>query len=334
MVYANDGARAAFRAAATSVLGAPGSSGPLSAEVRALLEHWSSAPEVPLARARALWVADAERFAATPKVRQRADRASVLRYEATGDVLPGAAAVGSLTMFSIPPLLSQTRRALEESIFGVFSIEVLAAQRLLSPSFFAAAVTLLTVRVAQLVSLCTRGGGVTIEAHHEAVGLGLPATSRIRARRPWTMSWSNVGDYMRGKEFLDTARACSAVEDTVHYAYSMNFATHVLGAFLCDHPAGIRRDMLKRAREGEVQIFRSVGLEPFVHIPMPQNAVNTCAFGLFIMAMRSWGEHLFAGSGVGERSRRVQPSSGMLSTRGPVARVTFTFDETINFEEN
>jgi hypothetical protein len=84
---------------------------------------------------------------------------------------------------------------------------------------------------------------VQIEVHHKAVqpanltGKGREqrqAVHREIARmQPFTMSWSNVCDYYSPSQFHEMAKACSGVEDTVHYGYSMNWPSRVKGACWC-----------------------------------------------------------------------------------------------------
>ena len=53
--------------------------------------------------------------------------------------------------------------------------------------------------------------------------------------QPYTMSWSNVVDYMRPTTFHEVARICSQAGDTVHYAYSMNYPSETWGANIMDY---------------------------------------------------------------------------------------------------
>jgi hypothetical protein len=41
----------------------------------------------------------------------------------------------------------------------------------------------------------------------------------IHALQPYTVSWSNVPDYMTPRDFHKLARAISATEDTVHFMH-------------------------------------------------------------------------------------------------------------------
>lgn len=57
----------------------------------------------------------------------------------------------------------------------------------------------------------------------------------IRSLKPYSMSWSNVCDYIEPETFHTMARACSAPEQTVHFLHSMNWIQDVKGAFYMDH---------------------------------------------------------------------------------------------------
>lgn len=52
-----------------------------------------------------------------------------------------------------------------------------------------------------------------------------PVPQAIRSLRPWTMSWSNLPDYLDPRDFHTMARAVSGPggKDTIHYMHSMNW---------------------------------------------------------------------------------------------------------------
>ena len=56
----------------------------------------------------------------------------------------------------------------------------------------------------------------------------------IRALQPYSISWSNVGDYFSPKEFHTMAKACSAPADTVHYLHTMNWVRDIMGSCYMD----------------------------------------------------------------------------------------------------
>ena len=74
------------------------------------------------------------------------------------------------------------------------------------------------------------------EAIEPAVGASPDDGSRedvhklIASLLPYSMSWSNVLDYIEPSAFHCMARACSAPSGTVHYGYSMNWPQYIYGA--------------------------------------------------------------------------------------------------------
>eukprot|EP00392_Amoebophrya_sp_AT5.2_P017152 g17475.t1 len=70
--------------------------------------------------------------------------------------------------------------------------------------------------------------------------------------RPWTMSWSNICDYMRPKTFHTIARICSKHGDTVHCGYSMNWVTETTGTHISDFADPVAAEKMKRtAKRGD-----------------------------------------------------------------------------------
>ena len=61
--------------------------------------------------------------------------------------------------------------------------------------------------------------------------------AEIHTLQPYTMSWSNVCDYMHPADFHALARGCSAPKETVHYLHSMNWTIEVKGASCIEHLA-------------------------------------------------------------------------------------------------
>ena len=63
--------------------------------------------------------------------------------------------------------------------------------------------------------------------------------------RPYSMSWSNVVDYLPPASFHKVARLCSRAGDCMHYAYSMNWITEMWGANLRDFSMNYAADEAK-----------------------------------------------------------------------------------------
>ena len=52
--------------------------------------------------------------------------------------------------------------------------------------------------------------------------------ARIKSLNPYSMSWSNISDYISPESFHSMARECSN-DDTIHFICSMSWATVVKG---------------------------------------------------------------------------------------------------------
>lgn len=90
--------------------------------------------------------------------------------------------------------------------------------------------------------------------------LATTTLAAIRNLQPYTISWSNVPDYIAPAEFHKMARAVSANEDTVHFMHSMNWVKDVMGAFHIDI-------MLRMPEQSLPKVGQSltVGLSAAVH---------------------------------------------------------------------
>lgn len=67
--------------------------------------------------------------------------------------------------------------------------------------------------------------------------------------KPFTISWSNVPDYMYLPDFFQVARAVSGDENTVHYGYSMNWPVQIKVTFAMDHEPDKYLGMLRIGEE-------------------------------------------------------------------------------------
>lgn len=85
--------------------------------------------------------------------------------------------------------------------------------------------------------------------------------SKIANLQPYTMSWSNVIDYLKPTVFHEIARRCSPHGDCIHMAYSMNWSQEILGAnimdFLSPIPGAPDVDYERRAQVIKAGIDRS-----------------------------------------------------------------------------
>lgn len=133
------------------------------------------------------------------------------------------AEVGSPAMWSVPPGSPPLEDG--ETVLHAIDLEAVAARR------FKGSVMdeIEAVILEQLQRL--RGwlaeGAVEVDLRCAFVAPGTLAVREIQDLRPWTLSWSNVLDYMAPAKFHALARECSAHGSTIHYGVSLNWVTEV-----------------------------------------------------------------------------------------------------------
>lgn len=150
-------------------------------------------------------------------LKRRKDRDALCRYVITGDLFPAQpGAVGSVTMFADVP---GWRCEPDECALGAVDFSLIVKEMRHVGVDVVEAAGLVLRRETREMMRRIRDGEVRVEARLAVVEKGSPVVYEIRALEPFTMSWSNVSDYLAPRDFHDLARACSAPEDTVHFGY-------------------------------------------------------------------------------------------------------------------
>ena len=120
----------------------------------------------------------------------------------------------------------------------------------------------------------------------------------VKSKKPWTMSWSNVLDYLDPKSFHRLARDCSIHGETIHFGYSMNWVTNVYGTNIIDFQGkghvGFRAKVIDSANQAVKAAYEDLGYDSFLRLPPPTNPINTTAhFGFEVLHYKKWAEHFF-----------------------------------------
>jgi hypothetical protein len=302
--------------------------------VLALLLHWQRA-SVSLRAARSQWLRTSKEPVDAANFRLAADRAAYLSYCLSGDVLPARAdSVPNVMMFALPEGVT---RASLESVFDVVPMKELLEHRSATVDIVAAAASYLRAGIAQLCSR-VRAGAVTIEVRLGRVELGSAVVAAISSLRPYTMSWSNVLDYMRPRDFWQLARACSDGAGTVHLACSMNWVVSTHGWCLFDYrKVKKRRELVRRAKEQVEKTLRDEaaypGAQRLLLIPPVSNVLNLASFVLAREVRRHWLSAFTALHRAGaHRMGSVIPHMyNFLARQSTAMNFTFTFDMDIKF---
>eukprot|EP00798_Chlamydomonas_sp_ICE-L_P029353 gene29353-12439_t len=168
--------------------------------------------------------------------KRKVDRLALCSYIVTGQLLE--AEVGSTVMFAVPRHFGEL--ALDEKFLQTLSTSEIFGEmkKHQERDIIGAGVELLRFRMERL--------GRFLRAGHVQVDVWLANLTpenknlqeEIRQLKPWTVSWSNVPDYVDTAAFHRMARQLSGAEDTVHYAHSMNWPVEVKGASYLDFLRG------------------------------------------------------------------------------------------------
>mmetsp|Transcript_101092 Transcript_101092/g.294350 ORF Transcript_101092/g.294350 Transcript_101092/m.294350 type:complete len:493 (-) Transcript_101092:28-1506(-) len=305
-------------------------------QVRSFLHHWASAVPEPLAKARRLWLATrTDRCGgAIPSLKRHVDRMAMCRYVLTGDLLGGEEPeVGSLPMWSVPegtpPNMDgeMAFHAVDIDDLGVGKDERDVAQRLSS--------TLLS-RIERLRGWL-REGALHVELHCKQVSLDAEVVRWIAGMRPWTMSWSNVLDYMSPQVFHRLARSCSANGDTLHYSYSMNWTTETYGTCIMDtDDLEMRKAIIKGAHDMLDATSRLTPAGQLLLLPPYDTPLNYTGYFLAMALHKQWVQHFFSAERAGPD---VQLGVVQMHTYNPLAHnsvrlsMVWTYDTSIKLQD-
>ncbi|CAJ1966751.1 unnamed protein product [Cylindrotheca closterium] len=194
-------------------------------------------------------------------------------------------------MFDCPE--GTTTLAKEESIFSVLNWGVLAS--LLSPTttIVEAAHHHIMDRLLKVASW-ERQGKISF---HLVCNRVENMSQFIASKKPRTMSWSNVPDYMEYEDFHSLARACSVHDNTRHFGYSMNWVMDVFGVNILDYsgPKGAiaRGRIIDGSNQKFEKLFKSRGWEKYLRLPIPNNPINISSSVLRLGQCKMWARHFF-----------------------------------------
>eukprot|EP01034_Spumella_vulgaris_P023120 gene23120-29313_t len=312
-------------------------------EVSAYFRHWQT-HQVPLSSAISKWF-DTRADAGTviSNFKRKIDRVDFTHYYLTGQLLD--CEVGSVVMFANP--YERESLATNSSFFhSVPDRESMFGDK--NVSFVTAAVNAVKIKIGRIAEH-VRAGRIVMSVRFGSVSLEQPARVReISALKPWTMSWSNVCDYFHPKEFHQLARRCSDVEDTVHYAYTMNWTMNVLGSQIFEYQMMVAvsedkstkklQDIIASGKMGVSVLYNTMGVSQYMICPPIYNVRNMTAYTLGMTCYEDYVKAFFdfsvdkkAGC---ERANVGMVEFGMLNLLNRSCtqiNFTFTYDKEIKF---
>ena len=243
--------------------------------VKRIVSYWVSTPPTSLATARKL-IAEAttnlESVAANLK--RTRDRLGFIAYFSTRDfALHGDPVCGNKIMLDCPdgtPPLDD-----DENIFSAIDARsVVSWARDHGVDIVQAAEAIVFEKIKKLLDW-VRSDKLTVELICAPIE---DVVDEVASMKPWTMSWSNVCDYMSYSEFHRIARQCSVYGDTIHFGYSMNWVQRTQGAFLFDYAcSGARSKLIDLANRVVARSYQVLGWDEFFCLPPRTNPLNTSA---------------------------------------------------------
>ena len=268
---------------------------PYHSDVWELLQHWHQAPALPMNKTRKSY--SATKKADSPvscisDLERKCDRIAMAKYELTGDIgLQGKPTCGNILTFDCPDGTPPIAR--NETVFSALNLEEMT-QCWSNGTILEAAESYIMVQLSKVADWATRKV-VEVDLVCAKVEDKVP---EIAAANPWTMSWSNLPDYINYADFHRIARACSAQGDTIHFAYSMNWTCDVYGTNIMDYAgkelAKFRATVLDGGNEQAKQVYQLMGWERYLRLPPAQNPLNTSShFFLEFAHFRKWADYFF-----------------------------------------
>lgn len=261
----------------------------------------------------------------------KSDQLAMCTYALTGQLF--TADVGSVVMYALPN--GEGSVAPDENVFHVICIRELLKKLddRNCANCIDAATSILTDRVGKLMKRMQSG---LIRARVKLGSISkenVALMGEIRALSPWSMSWSNVCDYITPTDFHYIARHCSGPSDTMHFGYSMNWTMETMGTSILDYPIVARKDMLEMAETGLCRTLLEhypPEYQKYLVIPPNTNPINVSDFSLTIVYYEKWFEKFMEADVFGPHQGLCQKTdySAFYSTSN-ITTFNFTYDPDI-----
>ncbi|CAE7567241.1 RPAP3, partial [Symbiodinium pilosum] len=302
-------------------------------DVKSYLSHWAATTPLPLLQARKLWLKTREGRNGTDiaSMKREKDQLRMCQYLLTGDVFDAEKPeVGNPAMWSVPagaPPLAQG-----ESAFNAVEIDDLA-EGPKKDNIAKCLVKVLLQRLQRLRDQIQKG----VVRRCELVEADTSIAKWVADQQPWTMSWSNVLDYMTPQHFHRLARACSASGDTVHYAYSMNWTAEVVGTCILDYSdLEQRKQIINVAHRILEETSKLAPAGKLLQLPHHDSPLNSTGYLLAMALHKQWTKYFFdskyAGQGVKVGLASLQ-TFNPLATNAACLSLTWTYDANIELKD-
>ena len=205
------------------------------------------------------------------------DRVDYARYLLTGEVFlrPDARKTfGNVTMSCMPKGFEHFRRD-QHNIF-----HTLVLQNMTYESSLMGTVRKLFTAKANKFRRFVLDGKIIVKLYQKTVhNADFKILKQIKGLNPAMINWSNLPDYLRQKDFFETAQACSGAK-TQHHFHLMNWVCKVYGCSLIDYVRFDLREFLDSShlpfsdRDGKLEkVYKSLADE--FRVKMVQEVKDT-----------------------------------------------------------
>ena len=306
-------------------------------QVRSYIFHWSAestSSAVPLMKARKLWMDTREgrNGSMIMSLKRHIDQLKMCHYLITGDLFHrDQPEVGNPAMWSLPPSSPPISRG--ETAFDAVEIDDLANVE--GGDILNRLVTELHQRLKRLRQWLL-AGDVELDLRCEVVHLKAKIVPWIAQQHPWTMSWSNVLDYVAPGKFHQLARLCSIEGDTIHYGYSMNWIAETYGSCVMDfdgQPEAVSK-IIDGSHEMCKMTERICPAGKLLLLPPHDTPMNITGYFLATGLHKKWTKYFFSKEIAGD----VQVGMASMQTYNPLATnatclsMTWTYDPEIRLK--
>jgi len=255
-------------------------------------------------------------------------------YAITGEFLavPGSDVddlCGSTLMFDNPP--GAPERAGDENIFSAVNIFTLSETGCPCPSPIMPAVRKWVLERIERLENWIFGRDVQIELIHRAVvAEDREFIQQLQSMKPYSVSWSNVLDYIATEEFHEMASTIGS-KDCLHFGYSMNWKIGIKGTFIMDYPTSdTRKVLIDDAKQMRKETWKIMGAENLLRWPPVDNIMNTTDSMLDFEFFKTWTDYFFSKKKetlpIKVVREEVDPCNSPLSPSGGYVNLAWTYD--------
>ena len=234
---------------------------------------------------------------------RKIDRHAACAYILTGDVFPRKSfdqrdndepEVGSLAMWSVPPNSPPIEM---DMIYNIISIPelLIEMEKKKSERNINEILTDMLMRQLKLLRESMLNSKIEVRLICQTLCVDNDSLiNRISEMKPWSMSWSNCIDYFSTYEtFHALARRCSQHGDTIHFAYSMNWPSEIMGANMMDYPNEAVLEMFD-TYTGEMHLlWKAYSFDKLFTFPAHDVFLNISNNLLTRTLYENWSEYFF-----------------------------------------